>query len=173
VCKRIGGTAGDKILHIDYNTGRLRNHIVGDGQVWLIGDNPENSHDSTAYGDVPLGLLRGTVIGKVQLIPPRICALGNTPSLPEDGVVSRKALEAKSYNLSRAQLLPTLQDWQFLLEMLQSDERCKALTPQERRILWERAYKEVEKAGLKGNKGLGDSRSSSSTGGNETRSEES
>jgi hypothetical protein len=66
---------------------------------------------------------------------------------PEDGVLSRKALEAQSYNISRANIMPaTLQEWQFLLEILQSDERCKEMTPPERKILRERAQKEVEKA---------------------------
>jgi hypothetical protein len=147
VCKRIGGTAGDKILHIEYNTGKLRNHVVGDGQVWLIGDNPENSHDSTAYGDVPLGLLRGTVIYKMSLIPPSICAIRNIRHTPEDGVLSRKALEAQSYNLSRTNIVPTTpQGWRFLLEILQSDERCKEITLEERKSLRERVQKEVEKA---------------------------
>lgn len=38
---------------------------VPKGQMWVHGDNLNHSHDSKAFGSVPLGLLRGKAVLKV------------------------------------------------------------------------------------------------------------
>lgn len=50
------------------------------GSVWLSGDNAENSTDSRRYGPVPIGLLRGRVIGKLDFQFPFIHSLPEKPA---------------------------------------------------------------------------------------------
>jgi len=60
VCKRITGLPGDQILKP--NGGIL---TVPDGNVWLEGDNPQNSSDSRSYGALPVALLQGRVVARL------------------------------------------------------------------------------------------------------------
>jgi mitochondrial inner membrane protease subunit 1 len=64
VCKRISALPGDYITR-----GYLRG-VVPSGHVYLLGDNPRNSNDSRNYGPVPIGLLRGRVIWKLDVVYP-------------------------------------------------------------------------------------------------------
>ncbi|KAF4706448.1 hypothetical protein FOZ63_034130, partial [Perkinsus olseni] len=67
ICKRIAGVAGDKVpVH---RRGKEVYFRIPPGHVWLLGDNPEKSLDSRAYGPVPEALLKGRVRAKVW--PPR------------------------------------------------------------------------------------------------------
>ncbi|KAF4666384.1 hypothetical protein FOL46_003095 [Perkinsus olseni] len=63
ICKRIAGVAGDKVpVH---RRGKEVYFRIPPGHVWLLGDNPEKSLDSRAYGPVPEALLKGRVRAKV------------------------------------------------------------------------------------------------------------
>ncbi|XP_063233387.1 mitochondrial inner membrane protease subunit 1 [Bacillus rossius redtenbacheri] len=63
ICKRVAGTAGDKV------SSGLSHQVVPRGHVWLEGDNYGNSSDSRQFGPVPEGLIRGRAVCKVW--PPR------------------------------------------------------------------------------------------------------
>lgn len=72
VCKRIRAVAGDSIPS-DNIASDILGHFypsfvekVPPGHVWLAGDNASNSNDSRNYGPVPLPLLRGRVIMKIN-----------------------------------------------------------------------------------------------------------
>jgi inner membrane protease subunit 1 len=87
VLKRVIGLAGDSII-IDPSGERQRQLEIGggyvagpklwgngtpgetlvvpQGTVWLAGDNVSNSTDSRDYGPLPLGLIRGRVVGRVS-----------------------------------------------------------------------------------------------------------
>ncbi|KAF4733223.1 hypothetical protein FOZ62_007078 [Perkinsus olseni] len=63
ICKRIAGVAGDRVpVH---RRGKEVYFRIPPGHVWLLGDNPEKSLDSRAYGPVPEALLKGRVRAKV------------------------------------------------------------------------------------------------------------
>ncbi len=72
VCKRIRAVAGDSIPSDNIASDILGNFYpsfvnkVPPGHVWLAGDNASNSNDSRNYGPVPLPLLRGRVIMKIN-----------------------------------------------------------------------------------------------------------
>lgn len=61
-CKRVIGLPGDRILH---NTVPFD---VPPGHLWLEGDNPAVSVDSRVYGPVPMGLVQGKILARVNLI---------------------------------------------------------------------------------------------------------
>jgi hypothetical protein len=42
---------------------------VPQDHVWLLGDNPFNSHDSRYYGPVPTQMLRGKIVRKLGWRP--------------------------------------------------------------------------------------------------------
>ena len=55
------GVEGDRIP-LEY---RQSHRFVPEGQVWVEGDNSTGSKDSRHYGPIPLGLLRGKVVGRM------------------------------------------------------------------------------------------------------------
>jgi mitochondrial inner membrane protease subunit 1 len=73
VCKRITATAGDVVETTVAETALsdsmvvtvVRPVVVPDGHVWLEGDNPSSSHDSRAYGPVPVRSVHGRVVARV------------------------------------------------------------------------------------------------------------
>lgn len=76
VLKRVAGVEGD-IICVDPSGERTRDEngvrgtemeyrTVPKGCVWLKGDNTSNSIDSRDYGMVPIGLIRGIVVGRVS-----------------------------------------------------------------------------------------------------------
>lgn len=70
VCKRVLGTAGDRITVLPLNNREHVRHVsVPKGHIWLQGDNRFNSTDSRHYGPVPCALVRGKVFYKIW--PPR------------------------------------------------------------------------------------------------------
>lgn len=96
-CKRVVGLGGDTILvepsskvsedhHLRWRIGKDKKSsnqqtddesfasddepryiVVPPGHAWIVGDNLSNSTDSRHYGPIPLGLIRGRVIGKVSV----------------------------------------------------------------------------------------------------------
>jgi len=83
VCKRIRAVAGDDIpkdsIFSDILSSFYPNTVnkVPPGHVWLAGDNASNSNDSRNYGPVPLPLLRGRVIMKINNQNPYITLMTN------------------------------------------------------------------------------------------------
>ena len=84
VLKRVIGVAGDTVA-VDPSGERARRAAgerarwedrarqeawvkVPQGHVWLAGDNCSNSTDSRDYGPVPVGLLKGRVVGRVSWV---------------------------------------------------------------------------------------------------------
>jgi mitochondrial inner membrane protease subunit 1 len=66
VCKRITGMPGDRVL-VDPSTGDYGTYItVPKGHCWVTGDNLDMSLDSRSYGALPLGLIKGKVIGAIN-----------------------------------------------------------------------------------------------------------
>ena len=64
VCKRIVGTAGEKIqIKEDFSLSRYV--TVPRGHVWLEGDNKSDSTDSRTYGPVPQALLLGRAFCRI------------------------------------------------------------------------------------------------------------
>jgi len=61
IIKRVTGVEGDRIP-LEY---RQSHRFVPEGQVWVEGDNSTGSKDSRHYGPIPLGLLRGKVVGRM------------------------------------------------------------------------------------------------------------
>lgn len=74
VCKRLIGLPGDVICvdpfsevdpedvngqNVPNNGGKLPHIVVPEGHFWAQGDNRPLTRDSTTYGPVPFGLLRG------------------------------------------------------------------------------------------------------------------
>jgi mitochondrial inner membrane protease subunit 1 len=66
VCKRIGALPGDFVL-LETRLGSINYQIPVD-HIWLLGDNPFNSHDSRHYGPVPMSMLKGRVVRKIRLL---------------------------------------------------------------------------------------------------------
>ncbi|KAJ1995105.1 hypothetical protein EDC05_001196 [Coemansia umbellata] len=70
--KRVLGMPGD-VVCVDPTMDKLAFVVVPRGHVWLQGDNYSNSTDSRTYGPVPMGLLRGRVLGcflpSMRLLP--------------------------------------------------------------------------------------------------------
>ncbi len=64
ICKRITGTAGDRI-----GTGVMEVKVPK-GHVWLEGDNHDNSTDSWSYGPVPIALIHGRAFYKISPFGP-------------------------------------------------------------------------------------------------------
>jgi inner membrane protease subunit 1 len=68
VCKRITATAGDVVVP---QTAPFASDapallvVVPQGHVWLEGDNLQSSHDSRAYGPVPVRAVHGRVVARV------------------------------------------------------------------------------------------------------------
>jgi len=63
VCKRITGMPGDYVL-IDPTIKNSTQMIqVPAGHVWVTGDNMSQSIDSRTYGPLPLGLIKGKIVG--------------------------------------------------------------------------------------------------------------
>lgn len=70
VCKRLAGVAGDTVeMYVPglFSTRSLYREIPID-HVWILGDNPQNSHDSRHYGPVPITHLKGRVAYKIRLL---------------------------------------------------------------------------------------------------------
>lgn len=65
ICKRVTAIEGDRIVN-NKNPLHPMEVIIPKGHVWLVGDNPNASHDSRMYGPVPIGLLKGKVIWKLM-----------------------------------------------------------------------------------------------------------
>ncbi|XP_003747870.2 mitochondrial inner membrane protease subunit 1 [Galendromus occidentalis] len=61
LCKRLIGLPGDILTSPD-----IGSQEVPRGRVWLQGDNYNNSHDSKDFGPVPMGLLKGRAIFKLN-----------------------------------------------------------------------------------------------------------
>lgn len=64
ICKRIQGVPGDRIHYTTY-FGGSGTFKLGEGEIWLLGDNPANSFDSRHYGPVPIESIQGKVIYNV------------------------------------------------------------------------------------------------------------
>jgi mitochondrial inner membrane protease subunit 1 len=90
ICKRVIGLPGDTIcVHPDKvrmyrNAGfsereeaeresdvpreKEPHHVlVPEGHIWISGDNIANSRDSSAFGPVPIALVRGKILARVRL----------------------------------------------------------------------------------------------------------
>jgi signal peptidase I len=71
VCKRITATAGDVVVPqpspfaSDAPAAAAVLVVVPHGHVWLEGDNLQSSHDSRAYGPVPVRSVHGRVVARV------------------------------------------------------------------------------------------------------------
>ncbi|KAJ3169506.1 hypothetical protein HDU88_000696 [Geranomyces variabilis] len=63
ICKRVLGLPGDTVYVDPTVPEGARAITIPPGHVWLQGDNYNNSTDSRRYGPVPIGLLRGRVLG--------------------------------------------------------------------------------------------------------------
>jgi signal peptidase I len=74
VCKRIAATSGEVVSYTD-KWGYTIYQKVPEGHVWLLGDNPANSHDSRYYGPVPLEKLQGRVFLKIGKNPWHCCPI--------------------------------------------------------------------------------------------------
>lgn len=89
ICKRIRAVAGDDIPSDNVMSDFLghfypsNTNKVPSGHVWIAGDNAANSNDSRNYGPVPLPLLLGRVIIKINDKYPYIS--------PIDSVISSKS----------------------------------------------------------------------------------
>jgi mitochondrial inner membrane protease subunit 1 len=66
VCKRLAALPGD-FVRLETPFGLINYQIPVD-QIWLLGDNPLNSHDSRHYGPVPMSMLKGRVVRKIRLL---------------------------------------------------------------------------------------------------------
>jgi signal peptidase I len=66
VCKRLAALPGD-VIPLETQFGLFKYQIPID-HVWILGDNPPNSHDSRHYGPVPISHLKGRVVCKVRLL---------------------------------------------------------------------------------------------------------
>jgi mitochondrial inner membrane protease subunit 1 len=67
ICKRVLGLEGD-VVCVDPTGQKAPSHqhvVVPRGHMWIVGDNAAVSRDSRDYGPVSLGLVRGTLIGRV------------------------------------------------------------------------------------------------------------
>lgn len=71
VLKRIIGLPGDTVcVDPSGERGRVEEWCkVPQGHVWLAGDNTSNSTDSRDYGPVPIAMVRGRVLAKVNALP--------------------------------------------------------------------------------------------------------
>lgn len=65
VCKRIAAMEGEWVTEGRNGTFPRRIRIPP-GHVWLLGDNPSNSRDSRDYGPVPLALIKGKIMFKIN-----------------------------------------------------------------------------------------------------------
>lgn len=63
VCKRITGLPGDYVLIDPSNKSSTHMIQVPQGHFWVTGDNLAQSIDSRTYGPMPLGLVKGKVVG--------------------------------------------------------------------------------------------------------------
>ena len=106
-------------------------HVVDPGQVWLSGDNPLNSTDSRAYGQVPLGMLKGRVMFKFALFPPHFNRIDYLPPSVKAEERPNEYYYAKSYNLTRTDQM-TRKDWLFLYNKLKDDKCSSSLLPSAR-----------------------------------------
>ena len=59
LCKRIIGVYGDRVRSGFSYT------IISKGQLWLEGDNSNNSNDSRSFGSVPEALVRGRAVCRI------------------------------------------------------------------------------------------------------------
>ncbi|MGD7732204.1 signal peptidase I [Propionibacteriaceae bacterium G57] len=84
VVKRAVGLPGDWVVFD--KDGRAHRHQVGDGGVFLVGDNREQSSDSRRWGrpDVPVGAVLGRVVwprvGRRQSAPRALASSGFSPA---------------------------------------------------------------------------------------------
>ena len=62
VVKRLVGLPGDEFIVNENSTKRI---TVPPGHVWMLGDNLLSSRDSRSYGPVPIGLLKGKIMGRI------------------------------------------------------------------------------------------------------------
>jgi inner membrane protease subunit 1 len=77
VCKRIVALDSDYVIT---RNGRYKELVqIPAGNVWLEGDNPNNSHDSRHYGAIPKGLLRGKVLCTIDFKAPFMHLLAARP----------------------------------------------------------------------------------------------
>ncbi|CAG8950191.1 hypothetical protein HYFRA_00008428, partial [Hymenoscyphus fraxineus] len=66
VIKRVLGMEGDYVMRDTPGSGSLEMLQVPKGHCWVIGDNLPASRDSRHFGPMPMALIRGKVIAKVQ-----------------------------------------------------------------------------------------------------------
>ncbi|RPA79209.1 LexA/Signal peptidase [Ascobolus immersus RN42] len=59
------GAVGGTMEGVEEARGRCEMVQVPAGHCWVAGDNLDNSRDSRHYGPVPLGLVRGKVVGRI------------------------------------------------------------------------------------------------------------
>lgn len=135
VCKRVTGVAGDTVVYVDYNSGKLKSNIIEPGRVWLSGDNPLQSNDSRVYGQVPVGLLIGAVKYKCWYKPLHFSRVDKIDAAVASREPTPALCYAKSYNVSRGSSRFTEQEWKFLYSMLKDDERSSNLIPNQRALL--------------------------------------
>lgn len=90
ICKRVTAVANEDII---LHPRSLFPSVVTipQGHVWLAGDNPDNSTDSRRYGPVPIGLLKGRIMFKLQSRYPFYSIVG--PKI--EGTLTESTLETE------------------------------------------------------------------------------
>ncbi|KIJ46336.1 hypothetical protein M422DRAFT_165476, partial [Sphaerobolus stellatus SS14] len=73
VCKRVIGLAGDvicvqpdKAMYGGEDGVNVDHVVVPKAHIWVTGDNMSNSRDSSEFGPIPIGMVRGKVFARVR-----------------------------------------------------------------------------------------------------------